>query len=279
MNTDAGEIFDKTPRARLNPYISAAGLIVRRLKWDIHPWSWKSRKKIKNWKNRYKQQKAVILCNGPSLNNVDFNMLQHSNVFSFGLNKINLLFEKFDYRPSCIVAVNPFVIEQNKEFYNTTDIPLFIDAKGKKWIKFRENVHFLHSTGAPGDFARDCSISINQGATVTYVAMQLSFHMGFSDVALIGCDHNFKTKGPPNKKVQGENNDPNHFDPRYFSNGVTWQLPDLSASEFHYEKAGNIFAHFGRRIVNCTEGGNLEIFDRMSLKEFLSSPFSKHSDN
>jgi len=117
--------LDKEPRATINPYRSAADLILFRILWDIHPYSWVSRKRIKTWKDRYSGKKAVILCNGPSLNRVNFDDLSSSGVFTFGLNKINLLFKRTDFRPSVIVAVNPHVIEQNSEFYNKTHIPLF----------------------------------------------------------------------------------------------------------------------------------------------------------
>jgi len=268
--------LDKEPRATFNPYRTAAGLILPRIRWDIHPYSWVSRKKIKGWKDRYLGQKAVILCNGPSLNRVNFDELVASRVFTFGLNKINLLFKRTDFRPSVIVAVNPYVIEQNAEFYNTTDIPLFLDSEGKKWIKFRNNIHFLHSAVGRGRFARDCSISINQGHTVTYVAMQLAFHMGFKEVALAGCDHNFATKGPANKTVIAGKEDPNHFDPNYFAGGVKWQLPDIAASELHYEVARDTFERHGRKIINCTEGGKLEVFTRQPLSEFLQTDIGRN---
>lgn len=260
--------LDKEPRATINLYRSAVGLILFRMQWDMHPYSWISRKRVRAWKDRFLEQKAVILCNGPSLNKVRFDDLAASGVFTFGLNKINLLFKRSDFRPSVIVAVNPYVIEQNADFYNTTDIPLFLDSIGKKWVKFRNNVHFLHSAGSIGDFAKDCSISINQGYTVTYVAMQLAFHMGFKEVALVGCDHFFATKGPANKTVIGGKEDPDHFDSNYFA-GFKWQLPDLAKSELYYEIARDTFARHGRKIVNCTEGGKLEIFPRKSLSEFL----------
>jgi hypothetical protein len=266
---DKLNVFDLTPREKINPYLSAAALVAKRFVWDINPKSWGSRKKTKRWKNLYSGQKAIILCNGPSLNKVNFDKLKKTKIFTFGLNKINLLFDKTDFRPSCVVSVNPLVIEQNKEFYNKTNLPLFLDTSGLKCINYRDNICFLHSAGVAGRFARDCSVSINQGNTVTYVALQLAFHMGFTSVALVGCDHYFKTKGPSNKKVRAGVSDPNHFDPRYFSNGDTWQLPDLIASDLHYEKARDIFTHFGREIVNCTEGGALEIFKRISLDEFL----------
>lgn len=228
--------------------------------------SFRSRRKFRTWKDRYPGQKAVIVCNGPSLLQNDLSSL--NEVFTFGLNKINLLFEKNPFRPSCIVAVNSFVIEQNRDFYNETPLPLFIDSDGRRHVKARENVTFLHATSQP-KLARDCSISINQGFTVTTVALQLAFHMGFRDVALIGCDHNFATKGPANQAVVSGEKDASHFDPRYFSGGQMWQLPDLAASEYYYSMAAELYHAFQARIVNCTIGGKLELFERMTLESWL----------
>ncbi|WP_457618567.1 6-hydroxymethylpterin diphosphokinase MptE-like protein [Lutibacter sp.] len=254
-------------RATINPYIHGAALIVRRLLWDIRPESWRSRQKIRSWKDKYKGQKAVIVCNGPSLLKSDLSLLD--DVFTFGLNKINLLFDKSDFRPSCVVAVNPFVIEQNENFFNTTNIPLFLDSVGIKHIKSRKNIIFLPSAHLPR-FARDCSISINQGATVTYAALQLAFYMGFKEVALIGADHNFAVKGPANKTVVSGDKDESHFDPNYFAGGVKWQLPDLFQSEVSYMMAKQVYEAFDRKVVNATEGGCLEIFPKISLDEFVA---------
>jgi hypothetical protein len=256
------------PKAKqtINPYRLALGRLVRRVIWDLDPESWRSRRKINKWRNRHLGQKAVIVCNGPSLLGTDFALLE--NVFTFGLNKINLLFDKTPFRPSCIVAVNPFVIEQNADFYNATDIPLFLDSKGKRWVRVRETVAFLHSYHGVG-FAQDCSLSISQGHTVTFVAMQLAFHMGFTDVALIGCDHNFAAKGPPNATVVATSKDKSHFDPNYFSDGVKWQLPDLFESEMAYLRAKNVYESNGRSLRNATHGGALEVLERCSLAEFL----------
>lgn len=254
-------------RPILNPYDYAASLVLQRLNWDRKLESWRSRTKVRKWKDEHKGKKAVILCNGPSLLDVDLSMLE--GTFTFGLNKINLLFDKSSFRPSCIVAVNRFVIEQNADFYNATDIPLFLDSKGLGLVSARSTVCFLHSTNRPG-FARDCSWSINQGYTVTYVAMQLAFHMGFQEVALVGCDHNFAAKGHANEVAVAGDVDKSHFDPNYFAGGVKWHLPDLFESEVAYTHAMNMYQAFGRRIVNSTEGGKLDVFQREGLAEFLS---------
>jgi hypothetical protein len=65
--------------------------------------------------------------------------------------------------------------------------------------------------------------------------------------------------------------DKSHFDPRYFSGGVKWQLPDLAQSEISYALANEVFAAHGREVVNATQGGKLDIFRRERLDSFLTS--------
>jgi hypothetical protein len=257
-------------RPTVNPYFYFGNKLFSRIIWDFHFSSWVSRRRMRLWKDCFENEKAVILCNGPSLNLVDFDELSKANVFCFGLNKINLIFDKTSFRPSVIVAVNFHVVSQNAEFYNSTHIPLFIDHRCRRLINFRRNMHFLHAVPQMRKFARDCSISVAEGATVTFVAMQLAFHMGFTKVALVGCDHSFSHTGKANKIVISRSNDPDHFDSRYFANGVKWQLPDLLASELQYDTAKDTFKMFDREIVNCTVGGHLEVFRRMPLEQFLS---------
>ena len=165
-----------------NPYRFAASLILRRILWDFNPLSWTSRNKLLNLRDSKGGEKAVILCNGPSLLKVDFDLLK--DVYTIGLNKINLLFDKTDFRPNCIVAVNPHVIEQNRDFYNKTDIPIYLSHGGAKWVKYRNNVTFIHST-IRRYFARDISLSLYEGGTVTFVALQLAYHLGFTNVTVV----------------------------------------------------------------------------------------------
>jgi len=257
-------------RATLNPYRVGASFMLQRLKWDVNPQSWRSRGVLRDWKDRYRDGKAVILCNGPSLLKVDFDLLQRKGVFCFGLNKINLLFDKTSFRPNCVVSVNGLVLEQNAAFYNQTDLPLFLDSYASAFVKGRPNVAFVHTNTFPR-FARDCTVSMFQGFTVTYVAMQLAFHMGFRSVALVGADHTFASKGPANKTVVSGEKDESHFDPNYFAGGMKWQLPDLFQSEVAYTMARDMYAAFGGEVVNASVGGKLEVFERRDLADFLAA--------
>lgn len=255
-------------RKDLNPYRMGLSLILRSALWDMQPISWRSRWRVRKYKDVATGKKAVILCNGPSLNDTNFDVL--SDIPIFGLNKINLLFNKTKMRPNYIVAVNKYVIEQNAAFFEETSIPLFLDYKSASSLKRRSNHNFLY-TNVKG-FARDPMWGVATSNTVTYVAMQLAFYMGYTDVALVGCDHNFATVGPANKTVTSAGPDLSHFDPTYFAPGMDWQLPDLFKSEVGYTEARRVYEAFGRRIVNCTTGGALEIFPRMELSEWVNSP-------
>lgn len=254
-------------REWLNPYRVGLSIVMNRLLWDLVPISWAHRRYLSALKNKYTNQKAVICCNGPSLVDTDFGLLD--DVYTFGLNKINLLFEEREFRPSSIVSVNPLVLEQNASFFSTTDIPLFLDEAARKFgLKSTRNITFLHSCDHP-HFARDCSVSVFQGYTVTYVALQLAYHMGFRKVALIGCDHNYEETGFPNSVGLSRGSGMSHFSKNYFEEGQPWQYPDLKSSEFYYHMARRYFEDDGRLIVNASLSTQLEVFPYLSLENFL----------
>ncbi len=53
----------------------------------------------------------------------------------------------------------------------------------------------MHTTYTGPKFASDARGRLWEGATVTYVALQLAYHMGFEQVILIGVDHNLHHTG------------------------------------------------------------------------------------
>ena len=119
-----------------------------------------------------------------------------------------------------------------------------------------------------------CNISTQgawDGTTVTFVAMQIAYYMGFSEVILIGVNHNFKTKGEPHKIVISEGEDPNHFDPNYFGKGVKWQLPDLKTSEKAYTLARDAYLKAGRQILDATVDGKLTVFPKVRYEDIVGN--------
>lgn len=209
----------------------------------------------------------IILGNGPSVNQTPLD--DFAAVPAIGLNKINLLFDRVKWRPSLICCVNNLVVKQNAEYFRTTELPVFLSWKCRWFLGGRPgpNVHYLKPRGTI-EFSRDPLDWIaGQGGTVTYLAMQMAYALGANPVILFGVDHSFKAEGPKQAIRKMEGPDPNHFDPNYFAKGTHWGLPNLELSELAYRAAKHAFETDGRRIVDATIGGKLEVYPKISVAE------------
>ena len=181
-----------------------------------------------------------------------------------------LIFEgRLGFDPTYHVAVNRLVVEQSALEIAAQPMPLFTTFRNASRLPRVKDVFLLHNVVGPY-FAKNVTAGVWEGATVTFVALQLAFYMGFSKVVLIGVDHNFEAKGPAHKEIVADGPDRDHFDPNYFSNGFRWQLPDLETSELGYAMARDAFAQEGREIVDATVGGRLTVFRKTSLAEALA---------
>ena len=201
---------------------------------------------------------------------VDLELL--SGEFAFGLNRIYLSFNDYSFRPSFLVAINQLVLEQFSTDLANLDLPKILNWNSRKYFPSTdENTMFLSlSLGIRDRFSYDLLKPISSGGTVTFVAMQLAYWMGFSEVVLLGVDHNFVDQGVPNQtEIRKSEIDPNHFAPDYFPKGTKWQLPDLFRSEIAYRLAKEAFEEDGRVILDATENGKLDIFPKVSLEEVL----------
>lgn len=227
-------------------------------------WYLKYNNSLRNFQNKHLGEDCFIIGNGPSLNKMDLSLLKGYHVF--GLNKIYLMLKNQQINFSYLVAVNPLVIEQSKEIYEKMNVPIFLSYNASQNI----NGSHIYKIRTTGEFRFAFSILdiISEGYTVTYVAIQLAYLMGFKRVFLIGVDHNFQQVGNPNSEQVLNSDDPNHFDPDYFK-GQKWHLADLEGNDISYRIAKKMFEHDNRKIYNSTVGGKLEIFDRIIFEEAL----------
>ncbi len=223
-------------------------------------------KKLLKYKNIHKGETCFIIGNGPSLNRMDLRPL--ANHYTFGLNKIYLMFDKVDLNLSYLVSVNMEVIKQSKEVYQNLTIPTFLSYLHSANLEFRnKSLNYIFSIGGV-KFSKNISKQTFEGATVTFVALQIAYYMGFEKVFLIGVDHNFKSSGNPYEYQKLEGKDVNHFDPKYFS-GQLWGIPDLETSQKAYKMAKEVFERDGRKIFDATVEGKLKVFKKISYNEAL----------
>jgi hypothetical protein len=239
--------------------------------------------KLHELKNKHKGQRCIIIGNGPSLNQTDFNLLKEQT--TFGVNGIFYADDRLPQPLSYYVVEDTKVFEENTEAileYGRGCGEIILPTLYKENVPNPDEVTFFRMNGGfyrkqdPNfcrpRFSTDAAEVLYCGQSVTYINLQLAYWMGFTEVGLIGMDFSYTL--PPGTVVKGnlyesQEDDPNHFDPRYFGAGKTWKNPYLNRVAANYELAKAMYEADGRIIYNCTVGGKLEVFERLDLSEFV----------
>jgi hypothetical protein len=237
----------------------------------FHPWRRESIRRLAALKDIHKGQRAFVIANGPSLKHTDLSRLK--NQFTFGMNRIYLMFPELGFSTTYLTVVNDLVIEQTASDLAALKLPKFLAWRSHHHfpanLPITQLPTFLYTSYTGPHFSTDVRGRVWEGATVTNVTLQLAFHMGFQQVILIGVDHNYTTTGKPNATVTSQGDDPNHFSPAYFGKGFRWQLPDLETSEVGYAMARDAYRKAGREVLDATIGGKLTIFPKVDYNSLF----------
>jgi hypothetical protein len=237
----------------------------------LHPWRRESIRRLAALKDIHKGKRAFVIANGPSLKHTDMSRLK--NEFTFGMNRIYLMFPELGFSTTYLTVVNDLVIEQTANDLANLSLPKFIAWRSRRYflrqLPITQLPTFLYTSYTSPHFSTDVRGRVWEGATVTNVTLQLAFHMGFQQVILIGVDHNYTATGKPNTTVVSEGDDPNHFSPAYFGKGFRWQLPDLETSEVGYAMAREAYRKAGCEVLDATIGGKLTIFPKVDYESLF----------
>ena len=237
----------------------------------LHPWRGESIRRLAALKDIHRGKRAFVIANGPSLKQTDMSRLK--NEFTFGMNRIYLMFPELGFSTTYLTVVNDLVIEQTASDLASLSLPKFLAWRSRR--HFPSNLPmpqvptFLYTSYTGPHFSSDVRGRVWEGATVTNVTLQLAFHMGFQQVILIGVDHNYTATGKPNTTVVSQGDDPNHFSPSYFGKGFRWQLPDLETSEVGYAMVRESYRKAGREVLDATIGGKLTIFPKVDYNSLF----------
>lgn len=223
---------------------------------------------IKTLKNIHSGKRCFIIGTGPSLRIEDLELLKEE--FTFASNRIFELFDKTYWRPTFYVCQDHLIIDKYTNQINAMEckigfLPIehqdAFDSDMFRFFVLKEK--FFYPNDAP--FSIDVSKFIGQGYTVTYGAIQLAVYMGFTEIYLLGVDHNYNiirnAKGKPVKRSESRIN---------YSLGISeflpiQNLPRIEESTIAYETAEKISRKQGVRIFNATRGGKLDAFERVDF--------------
>lgn len=210
---------------------------------------------------------AILAGNGPSLNLTDWSLLKGHEVY---ISNYAISHDPLGQLARGVAVTNYFVANQAPTVFHP------ITGSGPAWrfypvwlshvLPDTPETIWLNALGGKPFFSGDPAQAIAWHSTVSYFWLQILFHLGYRKVLLIGFDHSYTQPATAREGdlLRQSEDDTNHFDPTYFR-GKSWQAADTGNMGRVYELAKSRYEAGGREIVNCTEGGALEVFRRAPL--------------
>ncbi|VAV92907.1 FIG00855465: hypothetical protein [hydrothermal vent metagenome] len=226
-------------------------------------------------------ERCVIIGNGPSLNQLDLGKLESE--FTIAVNGIFYAADDMGFDPTYYVVEDSSVMSENTRAIKAYSAGhKFFPSIYRDYIGDDPSVsYFMMNRGFYAQespsfcvprFSTDAAQRLYSGQSVTIINLQLAYYMGFSEIVLIGMDFSYTV--PDDAEVDGaiihsKGDDPNHFHPDYFGKGKTWKDPKLDRVLANYQLAKTMFEADGRKIINATAGGKLEMFERQSFDKLF----------
>lgn len=233
--------------------------------------------KIRKYRNAHQGEICFILGNGPSLSPVDLDKLADKHIVTFATNRIYNIFPHTHWRPTYYVCEDPHIIrEKQAEIRSIPAKEKFIPVE-LKWYHdvILPGALFYHENDFPMTvneygFSPDIAKEIVNRGTVTFACMEIAAYMGFSEIYLLGVDHNYQVTIDIDGNVV---TDPNAKD--YFCEGYDDDIKHVAV----HNMGQNTRAYLGAKgycdttgktaIYNATRGGKLEVFDRVSFDDIV----------
>jgi FkbM family methyltransferase len=258
-------------------------------KWGNIPTIGSENRRWEFLKNKYHGERIFIVGNGPSLNNTSLNKLEGE--YTFGVNRIYLLFNKIDWQPT-FYTINDWEVapDNAQEIKALEDMIFFFPKRFKGLFKSNDTTYWYnsrHPRFKGDDFSYDLTDGAVMGGSVLTLAIQIAYYLGFEPIYLIGVDVDYKildtveqsgTKRFANGNLQflksTQDDDPNHFDPRYFGKGRRWHNPNIECMIEGFKVCREAIERKGGHIYNATVGGKLEVMERVDFNSIFEQEFN-----
>ena len=224
---------------------------------------------INGLKNKYEGNRCFVVATGPSLTIKDLELIKSE--ISFGMNSCVLSFDKTTWRPDFYAIQDEYVYKKLEQaLIDVSEIEL-----PETWIgdnlakKFHVSTHFkafplhyldhkmYHCKGyGIFKFSDDCYTCVYDAYSIIFSILQMACYMGFKEVYLLGCDCNY-------------NQEKTHFIEYDYKDPKAAIMGDkLIQAHYRFKQFAD---SLGVKIINCTRGGKLEVYPRMTLEEVLKN--------
>ena len=191
-------------------------------------------------KNKELGKRIFILANGPSLNDLDLSLLKSEVII--GMNGSTMLEEKFDFESQYyVVSDKRFLLSPIKRKWATDKLSkntrrvIRADLRDVDDPESEDRTTYVNAISRDG-FSKNLSNGFFYGNTTTMLAIQLAWHLGSSEVYILGCDLRYMKDKP--RFYEEEN-------PQLEDAFTSIQLKNII-------DASIIFEESGRLMFNCS---------------------------
>jgi hypothetical protein len=225
----------------------------------------------------------IVMCNGPSLKEVDFESLNNYN--TFGMNGAYRYYYKHNWWPRYFACFDNIVTQNHaaayKKMIEDPNVPIerFFLLQG---VTTHPKLSVLRLSPTKYTFSLDFNKFGNGGNTGAN-SCQSALCMGYKKIILLGADCNYvevvdgakefkwNNKWPKLRMEKTPDKNPNYFFDDYQQEGDVYNFPQ--ASIFH-QPGWNALSEFAKAngidIVNCSDISTLTCFRKSTLDKELS---------
>lgn len=225
--------------------------------------------KIESISNLGHGKRCFIIGNGPSLDISDLEKLVDEDTFA--TNEIYRIFPKTTWRPTYYLVKDRYSKTDGKDIDHLDVKHIFV---GDYYLRYhevnRKDIICLHEHYTLNEreipFSTDLKKCFYSSSTVTYGLMQIAAYMGYSEVYLLGLDHNYSFEFDKKGNVINTGTSKAHF----FKDEVP---EDIIANTYGMTRAYESFKKYasehGIVVKNATRGGKLEVFERIDFDSLV----------
>lgn len=231
-------------------------------------------RKLSKFKEIHTGETCFIVGNGPSLRSEDLETIYRRKKSSFGFNRIYLMFDKTQWRPTYYISQDEKTLKNCTKEVNQMELPYkFIPI----FIEYYHDIHIdnavlFHLISSETDFPKmsaDISKFIGNSTTVAVTAAQIAVYMGFKKIYLIGIDHSFSTYQNDIGEIIQDDSAKDYFTEEYNKDKADLYIPNLDASTRAFLSLKKFCDEKGVQVYNATRGGKLEVFPRVDFDEVI----------
>jgi hypothetical protein len=236
------------------------------------------RRRLEALRDECAGRRVFVIGNGPSLRVEDLEAIRGE--ITIASNKIYLLFDRTDWRPTYYTVADRVVAESNREAIDALPLTKLVERRMRSILDDGDG-YLYYKLGPAGDdrgephrFSDDFARVVYGGYSVTYVNLQLAAHLGASEIVLLGVDFHFElpARREPDREFGQRlisDGEVNHFTPEYRRPGEVWTLPRLDLQRAAFAAAAEALGRRGVRAFNASRATRLEVFPRVELERVL----------